>query len=157
MEYYTIPEKIQIVKWYYQGKPLRKIMTQFPGAFPNRTVPSLETVSRVIKNFENCGCVSPRNHKNKPVVDEKRELKHLMICATVNENPKMTINQVAEAAGTSIATVKRVLKKNGLRTSNSKKANNEISKHTIEHTDVPQTIKEENNDDHLFIGHSIFD
>lgn len=156
MEYYTVPEKIQIVKWYYQGKPLRNIIALFSGVFQNRAKPSLVTVSRVIKNFENCGCVSPRNHKNKPVVDEKRELKHVMICATVNENPKLTINQVAEAVGTSIATVKRVLKKNGIRTCKSKKLN-EISNDTVGQTEVTQTIKDKDTGDHLFIGHTIFD
>lgn len=150
MEYYTVQEKIQIVKWYYQGKTLRKIVALFPGAFENRAIPSLKTVSRVIKNFENHGCVSPRNHKHEPVFDENRELKHVMICATVNDNPLMSSTQIAEVVGTSPATVKRVLKKNGFRL-NRAKITEETSpnKDTVEHIQLIETEIDDDNNDHF--------
>lgn len=97
MDVYEVREKIQIVKWYFQNRSYRDIQTIFPQTFVNRPIPSLPTISRVINNFETHGCVSPQKHKKPDVlINEEQELKQVFICATADQNPTFSSNQIAE-------------------------------------------------------------
>lgn len=115
MEIFTKEEKIQFVKWYYGGNSLRSVKTLFVEAFPDRPSPSVDTIHRVIQNFEKHGCISPRSHKgarnNEP--NEEREMLEIMVCASANENPGQSLVEIADQVNVSTRTVNKILKKNG--------------------------------------------
>lgn len=111
MDVYELREKVQIVKWYFQGKSYRQIHESFPEAFENRPIPCLKTIFRILQNFETHGCVSPQKHKKQELVNEERELKEALICVTAEQDPTVTSRQLAEVTDSSPTTVKRVLKK----------------------------------------------
>lgn len=50
---YSTSEKIAIVKWYYAGNSSRKVSDMFAVHYPDRPIPAISTITRIIKKFEN--------------------------------------------------------------------------------------------------------
>lgn len=113
---YTKPEKLQIIKWSYGGNSIHDIVQLFPAAFENRPVPNPSTISRIIKAFEEKGCVlgckcHKQNAERQP--NEEHERRDTMICAIAENEPTKSTRQIALEIGTNKETVRKVLKKNG--------------------------------------------
>lgn len=110
---YTVTEKIQMIKWCYQGQSRRQIQSSFINKFPDRPTPALSTINNVIKNFDKYGCVDYCNHSKDAPMNEEREERNIMICALANSDPTLTPAEIADQVDTSASTVRAVLKKNG--------------------------------------------
>lgn len=55
--YYTLQERISIVKWHYGGNLLHQIRGLFAGNFAESQIPWTSTIRKVIKGFEERGSV----------------------------------------------------------------------------------------------------
>ena len=66
--------------------------------FSKHVVASRENATwGVINNFETHGCVSPQKHKKPDVlINEEQELKQVFICATADQKPTFSSNQISE-------------------------------------------------------------
>lgn len=53
----TKEEKVQIIKWYFGGTSTEAIVELFKKNFENKSV-TQDSIFRIIKKFENCGCTS---------------------------------------------------------------------------------------------------
>lgn len=110
---YLLHEKVQIVKWFYQGHSIPSIVGLFRNNFKDRPVPCFDTIRRFTRNFDKFGCVSPSKHKKpKSNTNEERDI---MICASIENNFAQTTTQISQQVGVSRATVARVLRKNKYR------------------------------------------
>ena len=110
MSVYLTEEKIQIIKWSYNGKSTRKICELFRRNYENRPVPNQSTISRIIRNFEQSGCVNYQ-HCNRG----KRQLKEhnvTDILARIALEPTSSARQIASESGISKTTILKVLKRN---------------------------------------------
>lgn len=109
--FYETAEKVQIVKWYYQGQSRRQIKVSFNEVFVDRPVPSLSTIHNIINNFELHGCVDYKRHKKSLPANEARDERNVMICALATNNPVLTTSQIAAEVDSTPSTVRAVLKK----------------------------------------------
>ncbi|KAL1488625.1 hypothetical protein ABEB36_014442 [Hypothenemus hampei] len=113
MEIFTIEEKVFMVFQFAAGQSLEQVVNAFLERFDNRPIPSVQTVSRVVRNFRTYGCVSPLHHKPLPQNNNEREEQEIMICVSVEENPDQSIKEIAEQFDLPRETARKVLKKNG--------------------------------------------
>lgn len=111
---YTQGEKIQIIKWIYGGNSIGNTINLFLAAFENRPVPSSGTIAHIVHNFEQYGAVSKcKCNRNVPQLNEEKETRNMMICASVEQDPSKSCRQIADEIGTNKSTVQEVLRKNG--------------------------------------------
>lgn len=158
MDIYQVTEKIQIIKWYYGGRSIRAVKEIFQTTFPNRPSPALDTISRIIKNFEKHGCVSPGRHKREsvPEYNNDNEMREIMVLATVNENPTFSAIAIAEAVDSSDRTVRRILKKNGYRSYKVRKTHEIFPEDNIRRMTFCESVMEKANRDENFIKNIVF-
>lgn len=156
MEIFTVEERIFIVKQFYLGQCLEGVVTVFLENFHNRPAPSVNTVRRIIQNFETIGCVSPLHHKLPPQDNNEREEQEITICASVEENPDRSLNEIVDQVDVSRTTAHRVLRKHGY-TSYKVQKMNQIFPEDLERRLVfCETIMERANNDDNFIKNIFF-
>lgn len=113
---YTQEEKIQIIKWIYGGNSVADTINLFIAAFENRPIPSRGTISHIVHNFEQHGFVSKcKCKRNVPRVNEEKEARNLMICASAEQDPSKSCRKIADEIGINKSTVQEILRKNGYR------------------------------------------
>lgn len=158
MNVYEIAEKVQIVKWHFQGNTIRQISGLFEATFQNRPIPSLSTVHRIVQNFEIHGCVSPNEHKKARVNNNQNEQedRDIMICATVEENPMISQREVAEVVGSSETTVNRILKKHGYRSYKVRKCQEIYETDNIRRMEFSEAVMDKVNNDNNFLYNVVF-
>lgn len=157
MDVYTVPEKVQIVKWYFQNNTFRQIRQIFQENFVDRPTPSLKTLHRIIHNFESVGCLQPKHHKNVEVgLNPDRELKEIMICAIANDNPTVSTKQIADEVDLSRSTVKRILKKNGFRSRKVTKTHELFPEDQFRRMTFCETMMELTNNNENFLRNIVF-
>jgi len=110
MDVYNLVQRKQIIKWYHQEIPLRQIIERFYENYQSR--PALKTIQRIINNFERLGCIMPNKHKRNRQPFVRQDERNLLICASVEQNPKISSLGISEQLDISKSTVCRVLKKN---------------------------------------------
>lgn len=111
---YTTEEKITMYTWYSSGASLREVSAIFSVEYPDRPVPSHQTVSSVVRKFHANGCVNI-NHANKrsraPMVMTEDMV--INVLASVENHMEMSSRQIAMEFGICQASVIRILKKHG--------------------------------------------
>lgn len=111
MSMYTTEEKIQIVTWNLSGNSLRRTSELFSVFYPDRPIPSVNSIRNILKKFKSTGCVN-NTCKRKKVVKNQDRNKEIDILAAVEMNPSSSIRQIGNDYGTSHSSVLRVLKEN---------------------------------------------
>lgn len=112
MDVYEVQEKVQIIKWLYSGSSLRATRDLFAVTFENRPIPCINTIHRILRNFEEHGCLSPANHKRTPPPrNVNQEMQEVRICAAVEEDPRQSSRNIAQDTGVHHNTVLKVKKK----------------------------------------------
>lgn len=114
MSIYTTEEKVQIVTWFLNGTSLRRTAELFSVFFNDRPVPSKDTVARIVKKFQETGCVSSECKKKRSRGVENgadQQDREVDICAAVEADHNLSIRQISTNSGVSRTSVHRVLKK----------------------------------------------
>ncbi|KAK9737610.1 Helix-turn-helix domain (DUF4817) [Popillia japonica] len=81
MNILNVDEKLQILKWHYDGNSLKEVSNLFKTAFRTRYNPSETTCRRIVRHFEATGCLHNCNlcrkipFLNETAVSEKQQLK----------------------------------------------------------------------------------
>lgn len=107
---YSVPEKVQIIKWIYSGSSQINIMNDlFPAAFPLSPVPNQSTISRLVARFEETGSVLARKRPGRPKTATS-EIVSTNVLAAVEVLPHTTSRELAMEIGISSTSVLRILK-----------------------------------------------
>lgn len=112
---YTLDQKYHIVVWSHKGYSYKQINDLFSKMFENKPAPSPNTIQRILENLRRYGCLVPKNHKRERKVrpiDPERERRNRRICECVEENPTLSLKEIAKEVGTSSVTVAKVLRTN---------------------------------------------
>lgn len=82
--------------------------------FPDRPIPSVNCIRNTINVLKKTGSVqNSKNKINQEVDNENREDFEITVCAAVEENPYLSLNDLADLFNISRSAVRRILKKNG--------------------------------------------
>ena len=108
---YNQHDKVKMVELYNAtNNNARKARELFAGLFPDRPIPGIVTIVRVIKQFKNSGCVQGGHKKiSYPTRQVQEDLK-IQICASYEANPVNSLKNVTEEFNASESTVYRVVK-----------------------------------------------
>jgi hypothetical protein len=110
MEYYTTEEKVIFIQWYYSGNSIRNIKDLFSGLHPDRRIPSLRTLERIIDHFKNTGSVNKLCSCRK--VAPGREMNNeLDVLIQVVENKNVSLREMGKHLGISHTAASKILKK----------------------------------------------
>ncbi|XP_046434517.1 uncharacterized protein LOC124186678 [Neodiprion fabricii] len=107
---FSVQEKVELVKFHYQGLSYRENQARFAVTHPDRPTPSLPTIRNLVLKFEQSGSVDERTRK---ISQPNRQLSwdtKLDICLTVEEDPFKPISRIAQDVEISNASVRRVLR-----------------------------------------------
>ncbi|XP_066587659.1 uncharacterized protein [Prorops nasuta] len=104
-------QKIQIVKWYYSGNSIKKIIELFTREYNDSPHPSTSSVFRLIKKFEATGFLDASHiKKNRPNRAVQQNIKEAVItCA--ESNARQSLMDISRQHGISKSTVHGILKK----------------------------------------------
>lgn len=116
----TTKEKIQCVKWYFGGNSVPRVRDLFSDIYENRPIPSIATIQRIIKQFNETGSVAKlcKNCRNMNEENQEENLDrnrfnenkfNILLCVT--ENPNISVRQIASELNLHPSTVHKVLKK----------------------------------------------
>ena len=108
---YTIHEKIHLYNWYCSGSSLRQVRALFSVEYPDRPIPSISTISRIVKKFQETGCIHNDHHPVRRGPYKVDENKQIDIVAAVVNNKRMTSRLFATENGVSQCSVLKVLHK----------------------------------------------
>lgn len=110
MDYFSIEEKVMMVKLVFGGNSLRASRDRFAEIFPDRPVPTIRTISSTIAVFEKTGSVV--SSKNKAPRDEP-EINDLdvQICALVEQNNTLSSREIAKEINCAQSSVVNILRK----------------------------------------------
>lgn len=111
---YTNQEKINMIKWYYQGNSYQRVSDMFAAHFPNRPIPGKSTVQRTVTKFEtkgtvinNCSCETRENQR-----EDVRNYGDLDVLLHVEENKgNISTRQLEDISGKDHTTAFRILKR----------------------------------------------
>lgn len=105
---YTTEEKVQMCLWY-QNNSLRKVADLFAVEYPDRPIPSISTIFKIVKKFKNDGCVANHNKRfrDKTVLTEDMRLN---ILCYVEEQPFQSLKEVASVFEISASSIRNALK-----------------------------------------------
>lgn len=112
---YVLEERLAIIKWHHLGHSLQQIANLFAVRFVGRATPTRSTISRLIRHFEQSGCLNscskctPR--QSTAGVVEARETRDVMVCAVVEENSNKSLHKIQEDTGVPKSTARSILKK----------------------------------------------
>ena len=108
---FSIPEKVQIIKWIYSGSSQNAIVQNlFPASFPQRPILTQSTISYLVKRFEETGSLLTRKRSGRPKTATAEDVS-TNIMAAVEIQPHSTSRQLALEQGISQRSVIRILKK----------------------------------------------
>lgn len=113
---YTLEEKYQIVVWSHNGFSENQIKEAFAQMFQNRPAPSALTIRKIMHNLQTNGCLTPGQHKIERAprpVNPDRELRDILICASVEQNPQQSSYQLAREFDLTPKRTRQILKKMG--------------------------------------------
>lgn len=111
MSYYSVEEKLMFVKWYYGGNSMQQVRQMFSVKFPERQVPSKQTISNTIKRLEETGSVNKPCRCNKLAPNRDNETVENVILKVV-ENKNNSLRKIAKDINISHTTVRNILKDN---------------------------------------------
>lgn len=109
MSVYTVEEKVQIIKWNYQGNSNRQICDLFQAQFFDRPVPNQSTIVRIINCFEGSGCVNSSHKKRKRTCDEDTEVD---VLAKIEIEPTSSVRKISRECQASKSSVHKILRRN---------------------------------------------
>lgn len=117
---YTITEKNQFLKWYYAGNSLRQVQGLFAGLYPDRAVPAVSAIQKVIENQNKYGSVfKPCQSCYKKSLDLQGELEvvprdnntEINVLAAVINNPNISTRDIGKELNIHPTTAFKILKK----------------------------------------------
>lgn len=114
-------EKVQFVKWYFQGCSSREISDNFAAAYPDRPIPSKTTVLSVVERFESTGCVDVKHTKvsrNKTALTEENTE---IVVAAISINPRVSLRDLSSEFNISKDSCHRALQSEGYKSYKIKK------------------------------------
>lgn len=111
MSVYTTQEKVQMVTWSLSGNSLRRTAELFSVFFENRPIPSKHTISRILKQFKETGCVNNTCQRKPLLVDDVEIDDEIDVLAAFEANPNLSVRQVARECGKSHMHIHRILRK----------------------------------------------
>ncbi|XP_072395905.1 trans-1,2-dihydrobenzene-1,2-diol dehydrogenase-like isoform X1 [Diabrotica undecimpunctata] len=98
----TVEEKVQIVVWHVNGLSDNMIRQQFVNMFPNRPALARSTIQSIIRNFFTYGSVfPPRGVRTRRGVNPDLELRDILICTSIEQNPTQSTSRLGEQYGIS--------------------------------------------------------
>lgn len=160
---YTVEEKIQIIKWYYSGGSADEVVGRFVFEFPDRPIPTTQTVLNLARKFETHGCVTMCKKccltENMEVRErEDRQERDVDICGFVEskgEEP-CSSQDVSKETGVPASTVRRILKKNKYRCFKYQKAQEIFPEDRIRRMEFCEAMIEKANEDDNFLKNILF-
>jgi hypothetical protein len=114
--FYSIEEKITMIKWYYMENSYRRVSDMFSTFFPERPIPSKTTVQNIVLKFETKGTVINKCNcleRNNNVLDGRAQENNadLDVLLHVEENKGISTRLLGKVVGKDHSTVLRKLKK----------------------------------------------
>lgn len=106
---YTVAEKVEMVQRRLQGLSYQRVADHFAATYPNRPIPSVMTVKRIVDKFKRTGNVNTEIVK---IVQPSKQLSietKLDICLTAVEGERKSMSMIAKELGISRTSVSRVL------------------------------------------------
>lgn len=157
----STPEKIQIVKWYFQGHSFKEIAENLCiVAFENRAPLSKKQVQTIVRNFEKNGClVSPAIHKTRRrniELVEKKEERDILICGSLENNPLQSTSQIANTFNLDRKTVRLILKKHGYKSFKLLKSHEIFPEDHYRRMEFCERVMEMSNQDSYFLKNILF-
>lgn len=156
MDVFSVEEKVQIVKWYVLGHPSREITDLFVVAFENQPPPSRTTIRRIVRNFEQTGCVSPKKHKLMREKTEEEINKEINVCALFEEDPYRTLRQVSNEMGLGKDDIRKILKAHGYKSFKVRKTQELLAQDNFSRMEFCENVMELCNQDANFIENILF-
>lgn len=104
---YTIPERVFLVKKFYELNHISLVQKAWRTEFVNLKAPGYNTIKNIISNFENTGSVThmPPKRKNP---DPKREVAKNQLKTMISEFPSLSIRKAASAVNVSPSLVYQI-------------------------------------------------
>jgi AraC-like DNA-binding protein len=91
---YDIPQRVFLVKKYYESKSITSVQRNFRTKYPKEDSPSHRTILNIVSNFEKYGSVAHVPPKRKDT-DQKREEAKNQLEKLVSEIPNLSIRKAA--------------------------------------------------------------
>lgn len=154
MPNYTKEEKIEMLKWHHMGNSFQQVCDLFGVKYPNRPIPNKTTILRLKNKFDETGGIynKRKSYPSRKISENTSQL----VCASVENEPKLSSNRIATDFGISRSSVQRILKTNGYKSY-------KISKHqvlfhgdTFRRMHFCETMLEKIHADNDFLNHILF-
>lgn len=159
MYLYTTEEKVQIVCWYLT-EGTEATLLHFQATFPNRPVPSQNTVRRIFQKFKTKGCVTTcyKCHRSGDVrpMSEERQIREENVCAAVEINDPCSSRQIAETVGLQDRTVRNILKRNHYRSFKLRTTQEIFPDDQLRRLRFCEAMREKADADEFFIFNTLF-
>lgn len=106
-------ERAQIVKMYYSQNSIRAVRDSFAGFYPDRPIPSVGFISKLINMFEKTGSAAKGSTKSRSGQTQKGQRVDEMVLALIHGNSRLSVRDIAKEVGISKSYVLRILRKHG--------------------------------------------
>lgn len=161
MNVLNVVEKIQIVKWYFQGHSYREIAENlFIVAFENSALITKKQVRTIVRNFEQNGCVvSPAIHKTRHrnvALAEEKERRNTLICASIEQNPVQSTSQIGNNFNLDRKTCRLILRKYGYKCFKLIKSHEIFPEDRYRRMEFCQRVMDMANQDNVFLRNILF-
>lgn len=107
---YTMEEKILMYNMYSQGNSLRQVSDLFSIRYPDRPIPCKWTISSIVKQFNENGCIHDGHRKNRRQPYKIDDNKKIDILASIENNARASTRELAAEYDVSQTSVWKVLK-----------------------------------------------
>lgn len=145
-------EKIEMVKWFYGGNSSRQVSDMFSVKYPERTIPNHTTINRIVEKFETAGTLIEHCKCNNEIARPAQEDETVFnVLASVTENPRLSLRQIAENLGVHHTTVLRILKRNQFRSYKFQRHQELVEGDMMTRNEFCNIIMEKANEDRNFL------
>lgn len=109
MNSFSKEEKVNFIKWYYSGLSFRDIRATFPAFYPERPIPSLNTLHRIVSYFETNGTVNQMcKCQNERAGASLEKVEAILL--SVEENKNVSLREMGKNLGMHFTTAQKILK-----------------------------------------------
>ena len=105
---YDIPERIFLVKKFYELKHISSVQRAYRTKYKNQTAPTHSTIKNIISRFEKTGSVKLVTGNQKEPSDKRKEAK-IRVENVISEFPSLSIRKTAAAVNISPTLVFTIL------------------------------------------------
>lgn len=108
---YTKDEKVEMLMWHHTGNSLRTVRDLFSTKYPERPIPCIRTIQNIVSQFTSQGCIINFHNKRTKTNHVLTEDMELNILCFAEENPIVSLQEIAKHFKISKSSVFKTLKK----------------------------------------------